>query len=93
MSRVVVRPPFLLHPEEIVASGPVDPFATTMNARAMGRACRLLVEATRPESTLPDDLKARALAARTAEELEAVADDLTRWKEHAEGAADSDEPA
>jgi hypothetical protein len=84
MSRFVVRPPFLLHPEELpVASAvnEVDPLGKTANGRSMARACSLLVEALAPDSTCPDDLKARARAARSADELEVVVEELARWAE------------
>jgi hypothetical protein len=81
MSRVTVRPPFFLHPEEIPApaEAAADPFAATLEAGRLPPACSLLAEALREGSPCPEELKERARAAATTEEIEAVVEDLARW--------------
>ena len=84
MSRIVVRPPFFLHPDELPVSSVVhaaDPLAATADGSAMARVNGLLVETLRAGSEYPEELKARVRAAETPEELEAVLHAIARWRE------------
>jgi len=84
MSRVVVRPPFLLHPEELPVPPVVhaaDPLASTADGRTTARVNALLIETLSAGTEYPDELKARVREATTMEELEAVLHAIVRWRE------------